>query len=214
MEGVFAVGDICQVGADIAIAAIGTGGKAAAVIDGYLHGDMVPYGEPFVSERDIETVKEELKDREKQPRIRMPKLSPEERRSNFREVNQGFAEEDVIREAKRCLECGCHDYGECRLITCANCDKICPERFKGEKHQAFKEKKLVSIERDQGKCILCNLCVRTCDEVAGKGLLGLVGRGFTTVIKPEFRDPDVVSGCRDCHACADACPTGALKIVN
>ena len=60
---------------------------------------------------------------------------------------------------------------------------------------------------------MCNLCVRTCDEVAGKGILGLVGRGFTTVIRPEFNDPETIAGCKDCLKCAEACPTGALKIL-
>ncbi len=213
LEGVFAAGDASNNGDDIAIAAIATGFHAAQVINGYLHGDMVPYSETFVSERDLETVKKELSLREKMPRIKMPVLSPEERRSNFKEVTLGFNEEDVIKEAKRCLECGCHEYGDCRLITCANCDEICPSRFAGEKHASFKEEKLVVIERNQGKCILCNLCVRTCDEVAKKGILGLVGRGFTTVIKPEFNDPETIACCADCAKCVEACPTGALKLL-
>ena len=81
-----------------------------------------------------------------------------------------------------------------------------------EKRKHDSETRLVVIERDQGKCILCNLCVRVCDEVAKEGLLGLVGRGFGTVIKPEFRDSDRIKVCTDCKKCALACPTGALKI--
>ena len=77
----------------------------------------------------------------------------------------------------------------------------------------FTEQRLNIIERDQGKCILCNQCVRTCRENAGKGLLGLVGRGFATVIKPEFQDPAWIAGCADCHQCVDVCPTGALKLL-
>ncbi|MBQ7230925.1 MAG: 4Fe-4S binding protein [Oscillospiraceae bacterium] len=48
----------------------------------------------------------------------------------------------------------------------------------------------------------------------GKGILGLVGRGFTTVVKPEFRDPATIADCANCHKCVDACPTGALKFLN
>ena len=48
----------------------------------------------------------------------------------------------------------------------------------GKTHLSFKEKRLVAIERDQGKCILCGQCTRICDEVVGKGIIDLVGRGF------------------------------------
>ena len=116
-------------------------------------------------------------------------------------------------EAKRCLECGCHDYSDCRLIHYANQQEIKPKRFEGAKHECFTEQRLVSIERDQGKCILCNQCVRTCRENVGKGLLGLVGRGFATVIKPEFDNAETIACCLTCGKCEEVCPTGALKIL-
>ena len=213
LEGVFAIGDATNKGADIAIAAIGEAGKAANVIDSYLAGEVIPYKKPFASERNLEKVKAELALKEKETRIEMPKRSPKERKHDFKEVNLGFAEEAVRKEAARCLECGCHDYEDCRLIYCARMNDIHPERFKGDYHNGFVEQRLISIERNQNKCILCNLCIRTCDENAKKGILGLVGRGFTSVIKPEFNDPAVIAECGNCHLCADACPTGALKIL-
>ena len=144
----------------------------------------------------------------------MPVRPAEERRHDFKELNLGFSEEAARAEAKRCLECGCFDYGECRLIHFANRDEIHPERLLGERHPAYSEQRLEIIERNQGKCILCNQCVRTCDEVVGEGLLGLVGRGFTTVIKPEFKDSEKIKVCASCRKCAEACPTGALKILD
>ncbi|MCQ2477559.1 MAG: 4Fe-4S binding protein, partial [Clostridia bacterium] len=111
----------------------------------------------------------------------------------------------------RCLECGCHDYHECKLIRYANEYDVNPARFNGDKHSCQKERKLAVIERDQNKCILCNLCVRVCSEDVSKGILGLVGRGFATVIKPEFNKPEVTEYCMTCGKCVNACPTGALR---
>lgn len=211
LEGVFAVGDATNRGASIAIAAIGEAQKAAGVIDSYLKGDCVPYIAPFVSKKTVTA--EDLADKEKAPRAKMPHRSPEERKHDFKEINLGFSEETARAEAKRCLECGCHDYEDCSLIRHANRYTIHPERFMGALHTGFMEQRLVSIERNQDKCILCGLCVRVCDEVAHKGILGFVGRGFDTVIKPEFNNADITEICRNCRKCAEVCPTGALRIL-
>ena len=211
LPGVFAVGDATNRGADIAIAAIGEAGRAADVIDAYLAGVERPYRKPYVSKRVVTA--EDFKDRETQPRFAVVNRPAAERRCDFRPVNSGYTAEEAMREALRCLECGCHDFHDCRLISTANDIEIHPERLAGAKHARFTETRLAVIERDQGKCITCNLCVRVCDEVVGKGILGLVGRGFETVIKPEFNDPAVIASCKDCLKCAEACPTGALKIL-
>jgi len=211
LEGVFAIGDATNKGADIAIAAIGEAGKCADVVDSYLKGAVVPYRAPFVSKRTVTA--EDYKDRERKPRVQVVNRPAEERKHDFRPVNSGFTAEQAMKEASRCLECGCHDYAECSLIKHANRYPIDPARFAGEKRKHDSEKRLAVIERDQGKCILCNLCVRICDEVAKQGLLGLVGRGFGTVIKPEFRDSGKIKVCATCKKCAEACPTGALKVL-
>ena len=211
---VFAVGDATNRGAGIAIAAIGEANKAAAVINSYLRGAEIPYLAPYFSEKEV--TPDMLSDREKLARAVMPKLSAEERCGNFRPVDLGFDEQTARAEASRCLSCGCHDYEDCKLIRYARTqasEGFDPSRFAGEKSGGDKEQKLVVIERDTGKCILCGLCVRICDEVAHKGILGYVGRGFTSVIKPEFNDPKTVSCCADCLKCAESCPTGALKIL-
>ncbi len=211
LPGVYAVGDATNRGASIAVEAIGEANRCAEVVDSALRGEIKPYRAPFYSRKTVTAA--DLADRERQPRGQMPTRDAAERRHDFAPVNLGFDDETAMREAKRCLECGCHDYAECRLIRYAQQQEIHPERFAGAKNQHETERKLVSIERDNGKCILCALCVRVCEETAKQGILGLVGRGFPTVIKPEFDRPEVIAVCRDCHKCADACPTGALKIL-
>ena len=211
LEGVFAIGDATNRGASIAIAAIGEANKCADVVDSFLKGVETPYRKPYYSERNV--TPEMFTEYEKKQRAQMACKSAEVRIKDFNEMNLGFTEEQARAEASRCLECGCHDYYDCSLIKHANRYEIHPERFEGAKRLTDSEKKLVVIERNQGKCILCGLCVRVCDEVAHQGLLGLVGRGFGTEVKPEFRDSAKILICKDCHKCADACPTGALKII-
>ena len=211
LDGVFAGGDATNRGASIAIEAIGEANKAADVIDSYLRGAVVPYKKPFVSERNV--TPEMFADREKAARAIMPTRPADERKCDFDEIYLGLPEDVARREAKRCLSCGCHDYGECKLIKYANDYDVHPERLAGAKNTAPVERKLVVIERNPSKCILCGLCYRVCDEVAKRGLLGIVGRGFSSVIKPEFNNPAAIAGCADCHLCVDECPTGALKFL-
>ena len=211
IEGVFAAGDATNKGASIAIDAIAEANEAARAINAYLLGMPMDFPEPYYSKKNVTA--EMLADREKKARAVMSVKSPEYRRNNFDAILNGFTEEQARGEAKRCLECGCHDFKECKLIRYANDEPIAPERLAGEIHESFRETKLVTIERDQGKCILCNLCVRTCKEEAGQSILGLVGRGFKTVIKPEFEGSDKIEVCKTCGKCVEVCPTGALKLL-
>lgn len=211
IPGVFAGGDCGNDKISIAIEAISDARKAADSIDAYLYGEVLKYEKPYVVERDDITEKT-FEDRERMCRPEIPQLSPEERKDNFSEVIPcGFTEEQAVAEASRCLECGCHDYFECKLIDFANQYDVHPERFAGEKNAIEFEDNHPFIVRDPNKCILCGLCVRVCDEVMGVGALGLVHRGFDTVVKPNMEKPLIESGCISCGQCVSVCPTGALQ---
>ena len=209
MDGVFAVGDATNKGADIAIAAIGEAQKASVVIDRYLNGETVGYKKPYFVEIDSREI--DYSKFEKFARAKMPHMSPADRKTNFKEVNFGFTEEIAKKEASRCLECGCHDYFECKLISYANDYDVKPSRFAGEKHNRNQENANDLIARNTDKCVLCGLCVRVCEEVMGKSAIGLINRGFNTLVEPELSKPLKETACIACGQCVALCPTGALR---
>lgn len=211
IPGVFAGGDCGNDKISIAVEAIADAQKVAESIDAYLYGEILQYEKPYVVERDDITEKT-FEDRERMCRPVIPQLSADQRKDNFSEViPYGFTEEQAVEEASRCLECGCHDYYECKLIDFANQYEVKPERFAGDKNTIEFTDDHPFIVRDPNKCILCGLCVRVCDEVVGVGALGLVNRGFDTVVKPNMEKPLSESGCISCGQCVSVCPTGALQ---
>jgi len=210
IPGVFAGGDCGNDKISIAIEAIADAKKAVEIIDEYLSGEMIKYEKPYFVTRDDITEKT-FEDRERMCRPKMSHLEAEERKHNFTEIVLGYDEEQAVCEASRCLECGCHDFFECKLIQFANEYDVKPERFDGDKNKIEFDDEHPFIVRDPNKCILCGLCVRVCDEVMGIGALGLVNRGFDTVVKPTLESPLAESGCVSCGQCTSVCPTGALQ---
>ncbi len=63
---------------------------------------------------------------------------------------------------------------------------------------------------DLNKCILCNRCVRACEEVQGRFVWGLAERGFDAHIAAGSDQPLLEARCESCGACVAYCPTGAL----
>jgi formate dehydrogenase major subunit len=66
------------------------------------------------------------------------------------------------------------------------------------------------IAVDHDSCILCDRCVRACDDIQGNDVIGRSGKGYTTRIAFDLNDPMGESSCVTCGECVAACPTGAL----
>jgi formate dehydrogenase major subunit len=66
------------------------------------------------------------------------------------------------------------------------------------------------IEVDHRACILCDRCIRACNDVQGNEVIGRSGKGYATGIAFDLNAPMGESTCVSCGECAAACPTGAL----
>ncbi len=64
---------------------------------------------------------------------------------------------------------------------------------------------------DHNACILCDRCVRACNEVKENGVLARMNKGFGARIAFDLNDPMGESSCVACGECMISCPTGALS---
>ena len=66
------------------------------------------------------------------------------------------------------------------------------------------------IRVDHNACILCDRCVRACDEVKQNLVIGRTGKGYATHIGFDLDVPMGRSTCVSCGECMISCPTDAL----
>lgn len=67
-----------------------------------------------------------------------------------------------------------------------------------------------SISKDDSKCIRCQRCVRTCDELQSVSALAVVHKGDHQKISTFMNKPLHEVVCTNCGQCINRCPTGAL----
>jgi len=209
IKGVFAGGD-CVTGAATAVEAIAAGRKAAIAIGHYLGGeDLVAAKMPFnISKGKLNELMgvEEFVQIEHRPRRKMPNLRPNERRSNFQEIELGYTEDMARKEAERCLECGCKVNYDCTLRQLATDYEVSAPPVRRDIYYYPQDKSHPFIERDSNKCVACARCARICNEVQGVGAVGLAYRMAT----PPFGQPLQETACESCGQCVTTCPVGAI----
>lgn len=67
------------------------------------------------------------------------------------------------------------------------------------------------IAVDHNLCIVCDRCVRACDEVKENGVIGRMNKGYGSRIAFDLNDLMGDSSCVACGECMISCPTGALS---
>jgi CRP-like cAMP-binding protein/Fe-S-cluster-containing dehydrogenase component len=99
---------------------------------------------------------------------------------------------------------------DCELETLAKAAGIGEPRFAKRNVLRGKDDSSLSIAVDHDACILCDRCIRGCDELRSNLVMGRMGKGYTTGIAFDLNAPMGDSTCISCGECMVSCPTGAL----
>ncbi len=226
-KNIFSIGDFRR-GPATAIEAVADGRVAAEAIDRFFQGtmDAIPVrqydSKKESSVKHIDT--KQFEHIQKVARQVMPELSAMQREGSFEEVETGFANEDAMREAARCLECGCQANTDCALRDNATQYGVLEDELDKSMQQKFAiDDSSEFIVFDANRCISCGQCVQACNESGVHGVLSfLKDDNGIPACRPEQRagfgqDAQTKqttsmgdSNCVQCGLCIQACPTGAL----
>lgn len=111
----------------------------------------------------------------------------------------------------------CQSNNECALLKVANHVGIDQERLELLRQPVEYipvDSSNPFFEFDPNKCVMCGICVRTCDEIQGVRAINYLNRGASMKIATFGDLPFIESTCESCGECVERCPTGALSRKN
>jgi CRP-like cAMP-binding protein/Fe-S-cluster-containing dehydrogenase component len=100
--------------------------------------------------------------------------------------------------------------GDCELETLAKAAGVGTPRFARRTISRGEDDSSLAIAVDHDACILCDRCIRGCDEIKNNFVLGRMGKGYSAGIAFDLNSPMGDSTCISCGECMVSCPTGAL----
>jgi formate dehydrogenase major subunit len=215
LPGVFAGGD-AVLGADLAVRAVAAGRMAAASIHQYLMDEPVT-GESVYASIAMRPVDDDeraamFRAIERAPRVRLQELAMERRLTSFEEVEIRLSDADALREARRCMTCGCRKANCCAVRSLATEYEADIYHYAGVRRRFTVDDSHSEIIYEPGKCINCDACVRIA-AAAGEELgMTMIARGFDVRVAPPFGKPLSEALVKTARQCAESCPTGALSL--
>lgn len=105
----------------------------------------------------------------------------------------------------------CPTDGQCDLQALADRLNLTEGNYPVRYRMLPVEKKDPFFDRDYNLCVLCERCVRACEENHFFSPVTLTSRGTYTVVGTPFGHSLLQAGCSFCGACVEACPTGTLS---
>jgi formate dehydrogenase alpha subunit len=114
-----------------------------------------------------------------------------------------------------CLTCEADS--NCELQRVAHYVGITPDsinRYRRSMRSIPLDKSNPFFDIDHNKCILCGICVRTCDELQNINAIDYSQRGVTSLISTLGNKPIAESRCESCGECVVRCPVAALAPKN
>jgi len=118
-----------------------------------------------------------------------------------------------VNHTQDCTNCSKNNTCQLQEVTAyVGVDEERLKRLRPTKQKMEKDESNPFFTLDHNKCIMCGICIRTCDEVQGIFAFDYGYRGFDTKVVTYGDKPIKESVCESCGECVVRCPVGALYI--
>ncbi|MDR0656538.1 MAG: FAD-dependent oxidoreductase [Treponema sp.] len=105
----------------------------------------------------------------------------------------------------------CPKYGNCELQMLIQYIGPTTGRLKMRTKGIKTEDRNPLFVHDMNRCVLCGRCIRACGELRGVGALVYQKKDIEVYVGTLHNKLLIDADCRFCGACAEVCPTGAIR---